>query len=90
MRYIRLEKATTKYIDERKTVHSVSYRTDFDQGPLYGPIRWQHIQENVRKFKWEAYELFQKRGEYWFWNDTAFASFSDAYNEASKSSEDKK
>jgi hypothetical protein len=81
MRYVRLEKATTKYIDGKKTVHETTYSDVADC--KYGAIRWQHIAENTVRLGWDSYEVFVWKGDYWFWNNEAYGSFSQAY-EASK------
>lgn len=80
MKYIRIEKNKVTYIDGRSTVHSTKYRPTNEKGTP--PIVYIHIAENVRRLGWESYEVFHFRGDYWFWNGNAYASFCDAYETA--------
>jgi len=79
MRYIRVEKNKTVYIDGKKTVHSTQYPESKREA---SPIVWAHLKENVKRLQWEAYEVFEFRGDYWFWEGAAFPSFREAYETA--------
>ena len=79
MKYIRVEKNKTTYIDSRKTVHSTRYH-ETKEG--VSPIVWEHIKENVTRLQWDTYEIFEFRGGYWFWKHNAYASFGEAYEAA--------
>ena len=80
MRYVRLEKLKTTYIDGMKKVHSTKYAPIIGGG--FTDIRWIHIKENVERLGWTAYEVFELRGDYWWWAETPFATFHEAYDAA--------
>jgi hypothetical protein len=80
MRYVRLEKRTTKFVEGKKTAHSITYARS--ENTEFGPIRWQHVRDNAQRLKWDSYEVFTFRGDFWFWKGNAYSSFSEAYNYA--------
>ena len=80
MKYIRIEKDKTTFIDGRKTVRITRYQGSNEKGAL--EIVWSHIRENVRQLQWDSYQVFEFRGDYWFWENNAYASFGEAYETA--------
>jgi hypothetical protein len=82
MRYIKLEKRKTTYVDGMKKVHETNYQPNPDG--KYTEIRWTHISENVARLDWKEYDIFIFKGDYWFHLDNAFKTFHEAYNAAKR------